>query len=44
MMTDDFWFRGFPAAWNLIAPVMFLMQARTTRRRGDHDHPVGRCR
>jgi phosphatidylcholine synthase len=29
MMSDDFWFRGFPAAWNLVAPVMFLMQART---------------
>lgn len=28
MMSDDFWFRGFPAAWNLIAPVMFLLQAR----------------
>ncbi|MGH3632229.1 MAG: hypothetical protein ACRDRL_32905, partial [Sciscionella sp.] len=30
MMTDDYWFRGFPAAWNLVAPVMFLMNARTT--------------
>jgi phosphatidylcholine synthase len=29
MMTDDYWFRGFPAAWNLVAPVMFLMGART---------------
>jgi phosphatidylcholine synthase len=29
MMSDDFWFRGFPAAWNLVAPVMFLMEART---------------
>jgi phosphatidylcholine synthase len=29
MMGDDYWFRGFPAAWNLVAPVMFLMQART---------------
>jgi phosphatidylcholine synthase len=29
MMTDDCWFRGFPAAWNLVAPVMFLMEART---------------
>jgi phosphatidylcholine synthase len=29
MMTDDNWFRGFPAAWNLVAPVMFLMEART---------------
>ena len=30
MMTDDFWFRGFPAAWNMVAPVMFLLDARTT--------------
>jgi phosphatidylcholine synthase len=30
MMTDDFWFRGFPAAWNIVAPVMFLMGARTS--------------
>ena len=29
MMNDDNWFRGFPAAWNLVAPVMFLMEART---------------
>jgi phosphatidylcholine synthase len=29
MMTDDNWFRGFPAAWNLVAPVMFLLGART---------------
>ena len=29
MMTDDNWFRGYPAAWNLVAPVMFLMEART---------------
>ena len=28
MMSDDFWFRGFPAAWNLVVPVMFLMEAR----------------
>lgn len=30
MMTDDNWFRGFPAAWNMIAPVMFLLEARTS--------------
>jgi phosphatidylcholine synthase len=30
MMTDDCWFRGFPAAWNLTAPVMFLVEARTS--------------
>jgi phosphatidylcholine synthase len=30
MMTDENWFRGFPAAWNLVAPIMFLMHARTT--------------
>ena len=29
MMSEDYWFRGFPAAWNLIAPVMFLTEART---------------
>ena len=29
MMSRDNWFRGFPAAWNLVAPVMFLMEART---------------
>jgi phosphatidylcholine synthase len=28
MMTDEFWFQGFPAAWNLVVPVMFLMEAR----------------
>jgi phosphatidylcholine synthase len=30
MMTDDFFFRGFPAAWNMVAPVMFLLGARTS--------------
>lgn len=30
MMTDDNWFRGFPAAWNLVGPLMFLMEARTS--------------
>ena len=30
MMTEDFWFNGFPAAWNLVAPVMFLMEARAS--------------
>ncbi len=30
MMSDDFWFRGFPAAWNLVAPVMFLLDTRTS--------------
>jgi phosphatidylcholine synthase len=29
MMTEDNWFRGFPAAWNIMAPVMFLLEART---------------
>ena len=28
MMDDDNWFRGFPAAWNLVVPVLFLMHAR----------------
>src|SRR4051812_4537541 len=30
MMSEDNWFRGFPAAWNLVAPVMFLLDARTS--------------
>jgi phosphatidylcholine synthase len=30
MMTDDNWFRGHPAAWNLVAPVLYLLQARTS--------------
>ncbi len=30
MMSDDYWFRGYPAAWNLVAPVMFLLEARTS--------------
>jgi phosphatidylcholine synthase len=25
MMTDDHWFRGFPAAWNLVAPSLYLL-------------------
>jgi phosphatidylcholine synthase len=25
MMTDDHWFRGFPAVWNLVAPTLFLL-------------------
>jgi phosphatidylcholine synthase len=29
MMSEDNWFRGFPAAWNIVAPVMFLLEART---------------
>jgi phosphatidylcholine synthase len=24
MMTDDLWFNGFPATWNLVAPTMLL--------------------
>ncbi|MBN9619223.1 MAG: hypothetical protein J0H43_05765, partial [Actinobacteria bacterium] len=28
MKTDDLWFRGFPAAWNIVGPVMYLMEAR----------------
>jgi phosphatidylcholine synthase len=28
MMTDDNWFRGFPAAWNIVGPVLYLMEAR----------------
>jgi phosphatidylcholine synthase len=30
MESADFWFRGFPAAWNMVAPVMFLLEARTS--------------
>jgi phosphatidylcholine synthase len=29
MMTEDNWFRGFPAAWNIMAPIMWLLDART---------------
>jgi phosphatidylcholine synthase len=25
MMTDEFWFRGFPAAWNVVGPVLFFV-------------------
>ncbi len=25
MMTEDNWFRGFPATWNLVAPTFFLL-------------------
>ena len=28
MMTSDNWFRGQPAAWNIIGPVMFLLDTR----------------
>jgi phosphatidylcholine synthase len=30
MMTEDGWFKGFPAAWNLVVPTLFLL----------HDNPV----
>ena len=29
METEEFWFRGFPAAWNMVGPLMFLLHART---------------
>jgi phosphatidylcholine synthase len=29
MMTEDNWFRGFPAAWNIVGPVMWVIEART---------------
>jgi phosphatidylcholine synthase len=29
MMTEDNWFRGFPAAWNILGPVLWVMDART---------------
>jgi phosphatidylcholine synthase len=25
MMTEDNWFNGFPATWNLVAPTLFLL-------------------
>jgi phosphatidylcholine synthase len=28
MMSEDNWFRGFPAAWNLVGPIMYLVAAR----------------
>jgi phosphatidylcholine synthase len=28
MMTDDHWFNGFPATWNLIAPTMYLLSPK----------------
>jgi phosphatidylcholine synthase len=28
MMTEDNWFRGFPAAWNIVGPLMYLMEVR----------------
>ncbi len=27
LMTDDKWFRGFPAIWNLVAPTFFLLDS-----------------
>lgn len=30
MMTDDNFFRGFPAAWNMIGPLLFLIDANAT--------------
>lgn len=30
MMTDDHWFRGFPAVWNMIIPTLWLFQANHT--------------
>jgi phosphatidylcholine synthase len=28
MMTEDNWFRGFPAAWNIVGPLLYLMEVR----------------
>ncbi len=28
MMTEENWFRGFPAAWNIVGPLLFLLEAR----------------
>lgn len=30
MMADDNWFRGFPSAWNLAGPVLYLVDAPRT--------------
>jgi phosphatidylcholine synthase len=30
MMTDDHWFRGFPGAWNLVVPTLWLLEAPPT--------------
>lgn len=30
METTDYWFRGFPAAWNIVGPILFFMGARTS--------------
>jgi phosphatidylcholine synthase len=30
MESAEFWFRGFPAAWNMVAPVMFLLEVRAS--------------
>ncbi len=27
LMTDDHWFRGFPAGWNLVIPTLWLLDA-----------------
>ena len=27
MMTDDHWFRGFPAVWNMVIPTLWLLDA-----------------
>ncbi len=29
LMTEDHWFRGFPAIWNLVAPTFFLLHTPT---------------
>ena len=42
MMTDDFFFRGFPAAWNMVAPVHVPARCAHRRRRDHHAHPVRR--
>jgi phosphatidylcholine synthase len=30
MMTDDHWFRGFPAVWNLVIPTLWLLDTPGT--------------
>jgi phosphatidylcholine synthase len=38
MMTEDNWFNGFPATWNLIAPSLFILEIgwSVTKRTGGH--------
>ena len=41
MMTEDNWFRGFPAAWNIVGPLLFLLEATDGHRRDHHARALG---